>query len=285
MPITVPPVVLPSRPASPPRRYGLLDAANGPIDMPLAQVRNGGLSYISATCGTGFGYEIACIDAQADKGAFFGDGVDIVTGTPFIIGTTLTCGSVGFTEAEYRAMAMERLASVEQAELERIFSSDTVGQGPSLTAADGIITVTGGGSTVSHVISHLEQARYCGFGANTAQYGVPGVLHLPVAVFNQAKQDGLLEFDGTRWRTAMGTFVSTGCYANEDPAGAAPADGTFWVYITGQVYIWRSTDVLISPIEGALNRTTNQVRMMVEREYVVAYECGGFAKAVTLWTP
>jgi hypothetical protein len=42
--------------------------------------------------------------------------------------------------------------------------------------------------------------------------------------------------------------------------------------------------VLIAPVEGSLDRTTNQMKLIAEREYVVTYECGGFAKAVTLWT-
>ena len=83
----------------------------------------------------------------------------------------------------------------------------------------------------------------------------------------------------------MGSVVSAGCYAGNTPGGVVPADGTFWVYITGQTTVWRTPDseVMISPLEGALNRTTNQFRMLAEREYVVTYECDGFAKAVTLW--
>jgi len=94
------------------------------------------------------------------------------------------------------------------------------------------------------------------------------------------------EPNGTRWRTPMGTVVSAGCYANHDPAGAVPADGVFWMYLTGQTTIWRTPDngVLIAPVEGSLDRTTNQMKLIAEREYVVTYECGGFAKAVTLWT-
>jgi hypothetical protein len=42
--------------------------------------------------------------------------------------------------------------------------------------------------------------------------------------------------------------------------------------------------VQIAPVAGSLDRTNNQFMMLAEREYVVTYECGGFAKAVTLWT-
>ncbi|HSJ75156.1 MAG TPA: hypothetical protein VK899_03070, partial [Gemmatimonadales bacterium] len=156
------------------------------------------------------------------------------------------------------------------------------GQFPGLIAADGITTVVGAGDTITDVVGELERAMYCG----SISYGPPAYLHVPIPVFLRMKQEHLIEFDGTRWRTPIGTVVSTGCYANEDPAGAAPADGVFWLYITGQTTIWRTPDsaIQVAPVEGSLNRTTNQMLMLAEREYVVTYECGGFAKAVTLWT-
>jgi hypothetical protein len=237
-------------------------------------------------CSEGFGYEIECIDAQNSKASEFGLGTQTILGLPFIIAATVTCGTVGYTYDEQRAFVMERLRGVEQSVLEEIFSTSTLGQGPGLVTADGITTVTGAGDSVVNVLSELERARYCGFTGNTAQYGPPGYLHVAIPVLNALKQEHLVEWDGTRWRTPMGTVVSAGCYANNDPAGAAPADGVFWMYLTGQTVIWRTSDseVQVAPVEGSLNRTTNQMMMLAEREYVVTYECGGFAKAVTLWT-
>ena len=198
----------------------------------------------------------------------------------------MQCGTVGYTFEEERGLVLERLKGVEQSVVEEVFSTSTFGQGPGLVAADGITTVTGAGDSVVNVLSELERARYCGFTGNTAQYGPPGILHVAIPVFNELKSQHVLEFDGTRWRTPMGTVVSAGCYANNDPAGAAPADGVFWMYLTGQTTIWRTPDseVQIAPVEGSLDRATNQYLMLAEREYVVTYECGGFAKAVTLWT-
>lgn len=283
---TIPPVLLESKPTpSMPLRYGLLQAAVGPLALPI-HARNGGLRYVTSICAEGFGYEIECIDDQNSKASEFSLGTTTVTGLPFIIAATVTCGAVGYTFDEQRGFVMDRLRSVEQAVLEEIFSTSALGQGPGLTAADGIVTVTGGGATVVEVLSELERARYCGFTGNTTQYGPPGYLHAPIAVLNALKSEHIIEFDGTRWRTPMGTVVSAGCYANNDPDGVAPADGTFWMYLTGQTVIWRTDDanVQVAPVEGSLDRTTNQMMMLAEREYVVTYECGGFAKAVTLWT-
>lgn len=283
---TIPPVLIEKPTPFPPLRYGLLQAAVGPLDLPV-HARNGGLRYVTSLCGEGFGYEIECIGEQNSKASEFALGTTTVTGTPFIIAATVTCGTVGFTFDEQRAFVMERLRGVEQAVLEEIFSTSAFGQGPGLLGADGITTVTGAGDTVGQVLSELERARYCGFTGNTAQYGPPGYLHVAIPVFNALKQEHLIDMgpDG-RWRTPIGTVVSTGCYANNDPLGVAPADGVFWMYLTGQTVVWRTSDseVQVAPVEGSLNRTTNQMMMLAEREYVVTYECGGFAKAVTLWT-
>jgi len=267
-------------------RYGIFAAANGPLDLPV-HGRNGGVQYQTALCGEGFGYEIECVAEQNDKAAAWTEnGMDTVTGLPFIVFATMQCGSLGYTFEEERAFILERLKGVEQSVVEELFSTSTLGQGPGLVTADGITTVTGAGDSVVDVLSELERARYCGFTGNLTQYGPPGILHVAIPVLNELKSQHVIEFDGTRWRTPMGTVVSGGCYANNDPAGAAPADGVFWMYLTGQTTIWRTPDseVQIAPVEGSLDRTTNQFMMMAEREYVVAYECGGFAKAVTLWT-
>jgi hypothetical protein len=278
---TIPPLLIDKPTPTFPLRYGLFQAAVGPFDLPV-HARNGGLRYVTSICADGFGYDIACIGATASKTASFVTGSTTVTGTPFIVYATMTCGTVGFTYEEQRAMVVERLKSVEQGVVEDIFSQSNNGQAPGLIAADGITTVVGAGDTITDVVSELERAMYCG----TVSYGPPAYLHVPIPAFNYMKREHLIEFDGTRWRTAIGTVVSTGCYANEDPAGAAPADGVFWLYITGQTAIWRTPDsaIQVAPVEGSLNRTTNQMLMLAEREYVVTYECGGFAKPVTLWT-
>lgn len=283
---TIPAVPVEKPTPSMPLRYGLFQAAIGPLDLPV-HGRNGGVQYVTALCGEGFGYEVECLATQNSKAAAWTEnGVSVVTGAPFIVFATMQCGTVGFSYEEEQALILERLKGVEQSVVEELFSTSTLGQGPGLVTADGITTVTGAGDTVVDVLSELERARYCGFTGNLTQYGPPGILHVAIPVLNELKSQHVIDFDGTRWRTPMGTVVSGGCYANNDPAGAAPADGVFWMYLTGQTTVWRTPDsqVQIAPVEGSLDRATNQYMMLAEREYVVTYECGGFAKAVTLWT-
>lgn len=261
-----------------PLRYGLFQAAVGPLDLPDHAI-TGGLRYVTGVCGPGYGYEVNCI-ADLDPKTF-GEGLDVVTGVPFVVYATVQCGAAGYDFAEQNAFARERLFSVEQTVVEQIFSSGTFAQAPSLANNAEVVTVTGGGTTSGQVLSELENALYC-----TSGYGPQGYIHAPLAVLNDLKERHLIEWDGLRWRTPMGTVVSAGCYSNLDPDGAAAADGTFWMYATGQTALWRSPDskIIDAPVEGVFDRTTNQMKTLVERPYVVTFECGIFAKDVTLWT-
>lgn len=278
MATTIPPVIVPKPTPFPPARYGLLQAAYGPFDLPV-HARNGGLVYQHAMCGDAYGYEVNCIDAQATKDGLVDEvGTDLTAGDPFIVYATLTCGPVGNSFQEFEDLVRQRLLSKEQSIVEQALSTGDFGAVPALTTANGIATLTPTATTVVDIVSELEDAMYC-----TSMYGAPAFLHMNIAPFNQLKSQHLIEFDGLRWRTPMGSIVSAGCYANEDPDGGAAADGTFWMYVTGGTAVWRSSDIFIAPVEGSLNRATNQMVMLAEREYVVTFECGGFAASVELW--
>lgn len=275
---TIPPLLVAKPTPSMPLRYGLLQAAVGPLDLPV-HGRNGGVRYWETMCGGGALYEIECLDEQGTKE--FTATMRQVIGAPFMVTATFTCGVVGFTQEEFDTLAVQKLLSVEQSQVETALSTGTFGASPALFGA-GVVTVTGGGTTTTEVLSELERALYC-----TSQYGPPGYVHVPIPVFNDMKERHLIVFDGTRWRTAMGTVVSAGCYAGNEPDGDAPADGTFWMYMTGQTTVWRTPDseIQVAPVAGSLNRTTNQQLLLAEREYVVTYECAVYAKPVTLWAP
>jgi hypothetical protein len=264
-----------------PLRYGILQAAIGPLDFPSVHNRGGGLWWANAMCGGGQGYEINCIDALDTK-VFNEDGLDIVTAVPFVVMSNYKCLFTDYAEAE--RLSLQKFYSVEQSQVEAIFSQGLFAQAPSLSGNPAVVdlSLTSAATEVVDVISELENGIYC-----TSQYGPPAYLHMPTAVFNRLKSEHLIEFDGARWRTPHGSVVSAGCYSGADPAGVAPADGTFWVYATGQTVVYRSSngDLEVPPVQGTLDRTTNEYTGLVEREYVVAFECGVYAMPVTLWTP
>ena len=262
-----------------PLRYGIFQATIGPLEFPDRHMRGGGLWWQEAMCGGGSGYEINCIDALDDKD-FADSGTGIVQAVPFVVKSNFVCAPTQVERME--ALARQKFFSVEQSLVEQIFSEGLFAQAPSLAnnpaAVDLSATAPPATEGVS-VISFLENWIYC-----TQQYGPRAVLHMPTAVANFLKSEHLIEFDGRRWRTIHGTAVSFGCYTGVEPDGDAPADGTFWVYVTGQTVVFRAGDFEQPPVEGSLDRTTNQWTGLVEREYVVAFECGIAAAPVTLWT-
>lgn len=275
----MPPVPVGKPTAEFPLRYGLLQAAVGPLTLP-EKARGGSVFYNEALCSGGQGYEVNCT-SDLDLKDFNDAGLNLVHGFAFQIISNYTCAlSTDFNEGFAERMAIQKFLSVEQAVLEQIFSTSTFGM-VGLSGNPGVVTVTTTATEVVDVISELESEFYC-----ATQYGPPAYLHMPIQVFNRLKSEHLIEFDGLRWRTPMGSVVSAGCYAGNEPDGDVPADGTFWVYATGQTAVWRTSNAELEqpPVQGALNRTTNQYTGLVEREYAVTFECAVYAAPVTLWT-
>ena len=275
----IPPIWVDKPTPSLPLRYGLLQAAVGPLDFPSRHGRGGGVQYVETMCGGGQGYEIDCLD-DLDTKVFNENGLNVVTGVPFVVMSNYTCvlaeqNAVGVAEQR----TLEKLLSVEQSIVEQVFSSGTFAAAPALATNPDVVTVVTAATDLVDVISELENAMYC-----TSQYGPPAYLHMPFAVFNRLKSEHLIEFDGQRWRTPAGSVVSPGCYTALEPDGDVPAPGTFWIYATGQTVVWRSAEPFIAPVEAALNRTTNEYTGLAEREYAVTFECAVYAAPVTLWT-
>lgn len=257
-------------------RYGLFTVATGPLDLPV-HARTGGVEYEPGTCDKPYGYEIACSDL-AEK--VFDAGVDgLVTGTPFAVLQTLSCGSMGMDEARYRAALLRALKANEQATVEDIFSRGTVGQSPSLANNSPNATTLTAAANVVRAVGQLEQ-----WWTTTRGSSQVGVIHVPAIMASEMMSQVLVWLDGNIWRTGMGNAVSFGNYSALDADGDAPASGHTTLYMTGQVVVWRTpdSDVFFPPMEGALDRTTNQINAVVEREYVVAYDCAAAAIDVTL---
>lgn len=238
--------------------------------------RQGGLEYETHVCGLPDCYETNCIDTLGTK--TLDDETTLVEGDPFVVLTTLACGSVGLTPERARHFLLEKATAGEQARVEQVFSSGNCGANPSLANSTPLATALAASANPVAALALLEETLY-------STYGLAGVLHLPYAASSWALANHLIEKDAAGiWRTAAGTYVSIGNYDGTSPAGVAPAAGTQWFYITGQVSIWRTaeSDVFYSPYAESLNRSTNQWNGFREREYVVTYECGAYATETTL---
>lgn len=256
-------------------RYGLFTVATGPLTLPTI-ARGGGIQYETGTCELPNSLEVEC-GPTTDKTLTVDYSSDTIVGTPFIVYSSLVCGLVGMTDQRMRTFLMERLKAGEQAVVENVFSTQAVGQSPGLSDNANVVTVTAVTTGVTDSVAELEEAFY-------SNYGLVGTLHVPHILAARLQQGGALRWDGRMWRTAAGSQVSIGNYAGNEPDGDPPAAGVSWLYMTGQVTIWRTpdTDVFITPFESAFNRTTNQVTALAEREYVITIDCAVYATAVTI---
>jgi hypothetical protein len=225
------------------------------------------LQYQIATCDLPSCYEVEC---QADHNTKTLTGeVTTITGNPFIVYSSVLCSPVGMTDEQLYQYLYTKLVAGEQAVVERVFSLQSCAQSPGLSNNADVTTVTTGPVDLVNAISQLETAFY-------AAHGLPGTLHMPAALGSYLFYMHQLDRDSRGiWRTAMGTAVSLGNYAGNTPAGAAPAAGEVWVYMTGQVAIWRTpdSDLMVTNRAETLTRTTNTVTAVMEREYVVTFDC------------
>lgn len=266
------------RPGSLTPSYGLfkvVTAMGAMSDNLPIHARQGGIRYETHVCGLPNCNETQCTGPVVKV---LNDPFEVITGDPFLIVTPLSCGSVGLTEERTRAFLLEKATAGEQARVEQVFSAGACEANPSLANSTPLATALAASANPVLAIGLLEEALY-------STYGLAGVLHVPYFAGPWLAANHLIEKDPAGiWRTPAGTYVSIGNYDGTSPAGVAPAAGTAWIYITGQVSIWRAaeSEVFYSPFAQSLDRATNQWKGYREREYVLTYECGAFATETTL---
>lgn len=240
------------------RRYGLFDAASGPIDLP-AHGEGGGVRYVPFMCGEAYVLGVTCYqnEVAAPVKPLDPDAAEVESGV-FVALSTLNCGSVGYTTEEYRQRVLRRLESTEQAAVERALWSGLDFEGNSL----GILNLDGEAvaaptnydpALITDVVGALERYAYTDQG-----YGGVAYLHAPIEVAAFAAEAGLVLPDGPRKVTPLGSVWSFGAY----PAGS--------VIVTGQTAVWRAPDI---QVYDALDRSTNEVVLVAERAYAVSFEC------------
>lgn len=255
-------------------RYGLFSVAE--IDTLPNHAVLGGLQWITGNCGDATGYTVNCAPSLTTKSFPNEPGYQVAN--PFVVYAGRLCGPVGFDEAESQRLVVQKLKANEQAVVENVFSQQAFGQSPGLANNPAVVTVViGATDNFADAIGQLEAAFY-------ANYGPGGVIHAPIRSGSHFASQHLITPDREHplpgnsavWRTAIGSAVSIGNYANLSPVGAAAAVGTQWIYMTPPVKIWRQSDsdIIVAPLEGALNRATNQETWLAERAYVVGFECG-----------
>jgi hypothetical protein len=254
------------------KRVGLFDVSTGPLDLPV-HARAGGIQYQTSVCKDPHCYAVTCIGDHTSK--TLNDGLALITGDPFVIYSDLLCSPVGIKEDEVRQYLFTRLSMGEQLVVESTFSQQLCGQAPGLSNNSGITGIVTPATDPVDAVSQLEAALY-------ATYGPVGVLHVPYRFAPYFNNLWLIEDkygNEPFYRTDLGTKVNFGNYAGLSTSGGNPTAGSMYIYITGQTTVWRTPDseLFVANIVDTLNRTHNQFTAVMEREYIVSFDCGGFA--------
>lgn len=240
------------------RRYGLFDAASGPLDLP-AHGEGGGVRYVPETCGEAYAYGVTCYggDNPAPSKPLDGDNDEVTTGV-FVVLSTLNCGAVGYTIPEYQAKVRRRLEGAEMAAVERALWSglDFEGNPLDVQSLNGSAVDVDAGydpGLITDVVGALERYAY-----NEQGYGYQATIHAPIEVAAFAAEAGLILPDGNRKVTPLGSVWAFGAY----PAGS--------VIITGQTTVWRAAEI---QVYNAFDQTSNEVLLVAERAYAVSTDC------------
>lgn len=240
------------------RRYGLFDAASGPLDLP-EHGEGGGVRYVPATCGEAYVLGVNCYTGEvvAPTKPLDGDNGEVSTGV-FVALATLNCGAPGYTRAEYEAKVRRRLEGTEQSAVERVLWSglDFEGNALDILNLDETAEAVDSGydpGLITDVLGALERYAYTEQG-----YGFQAYVHAPVEVAAFAAEAGLVLPDGARKVTPMGSVWVFGAY----PSGE--------VIVTGQTTVWRSPDV---QVYSSFENATNEVLTVAERAYSVSFDC------------
>lgn len=264
-------------PPMPPRPYGLFDVALGPMPFPEEPARGAGVIYVPDTCTDEvYLYDMTCPPVTGSK--TFNVLETAVSGSPFAVLTTYTCGSIGYSFDEVRQRVMNRMTLREQRAVERrVWQGQTAaeGQGPILGLFRDA-TSLGSAGCVTEAMELLEQAL--------ADNGVVGgIIHARPGMAPHLEQAHQIQYASrNRLQTCLGTpFCFGQGYNGTGPTGQATTTNTEWMYASGRVLIWQDTEILVPPIGQTMDRATNQIYTTAERIYAVIVECGVWAVEVT----
>jgi hypothetical protein len=210
--------------------------------------------------------------------------------TPFTVYARFDCSPIGMGDAQ--TVAQDALARVEQMQVETAFWTGVAG-GQAVVfphlAADGEViegevvlqtvaspVVTG--ADVAHAIGLLEQEL-------AECYAGQGLIHVPrSALATLAAWNLVTEIDGGLFTPGGNRIVAGGGYPGTGPDGEAPAAGTTWIYATGAAWGYRS-NVFFSQVRDSLNRSSNTLQMLAERNYLIGFECCLLAAHIVLGVP
>ena len=250
--IQAPPVV--------PHRFGLFTVAS--VVDAIGVREQSGVEWEPAGAGPA---TVAPVPCPSIPSGLDGTGVALAAATPFVVYAGVRCDtSAGHTYQELLARAQTRLSLGEQAACERALWSGEGGNRPRLAAPTTVVLASGAAVPLAAGVGLLEEYlvdTYAGIGA----------LHAPRRVAPAAAAARLVDRDGARLVTTVGTPVVFGRYPATGPDGAAPPTGAAWLYATGQVLVRRG-DVQVSDEAAGFAPATGRPLAVAQRVYLAGFE-------------
>jgi hypothetical protein len=275
-----------------PARYGLWSVVDQPIDGDAHW--QAGVQFQPNPCGEGNVVLDNCPGIEDVIKTPTADGLETVGADPFTVYAWIDCSVTGFVEmAELRSVAA--LTNGEARALERAFWTGVAQNGtvnPHLAADAEVVdmasitpvtvqtaaTVITGTYGVFGAVGQLE-------GALSECYGGEGVIHIPSSALAELDAAGAVQRDGERLRTRYGNRIAVYSSNNlQGPDGTVPATGG-WFYATGAITGRRSDAKPTSTIRQAVNRAKNSMVLLVERTYVLGWDCCHFAVHASFGNP
>jgi hypothetical protein len=250
-------------PTNPQPPLGLLAAAR-PLEMP-AHGAFEGIQYEPEACGVVHLYPGVCDDTPPVKDLDDpGDGV--AEGAPFLVYASMTCGLAGRSIEEHSGRVLRRLQAREGWGVERAFWGDDAAVPGYLQS---LALTSLGDAGLVEALSILEQDA-------ADNYGMPVLIHARTGLAAWLGAAGLIRnvtSDGATYTWRGNRVVFGDGYGDSDEAGVAFAAGTGGLFATGPVTIWRDANAEVAPAAQTLDRSTNQVKLLAERAFVVVHEC------------
>lgn len=256
-----------------------------------------GVTWEDICGGTGVAVDPCDTSAPAITGSGMIPALSATTGrtvwgaTPFTVYAEVDCSPVDFYEDRERII-QQTLNRFESYQVERTFwtglapernssggiaggvlphlaanaAVTEVALGRTITLQQSAVVPTGTAVNAVNALGLLEQQL-----ANCLNG--TGVIHVPQALMPDLAL--LVQKQGNRLVTPNGNIVAVGAgYPGTSPSGAAPASGTVWMYATGPVFCYRG-EASMRMLDGAapVSRTDNTIKAVVERTYVLGYNC------------
>jgi hypothetical protein len=185
----------------------------------------------------------------------------------FVAYLAVTCTTRGLDMVQMRERSLAAFQVYEDAVVEDQFWKGTIQPAnPHLTDSNAVV-LPGGAQDIVSGFALLEQ-----YAASKQQ---AGIIHLSPWLATYAAHASLIVREGAVLRTQLGSLVVPGMgYTGAKPESAsAPPAGSEYAFVTNGVRVMRAEPYILGQADAeAVTRSSNDFTIIVEREYLVAWD-------------